>query len=89
MKPAGFGSFTFNMDRICRILTWSFAHFRSADQIHEAMSRAGLILVRSQMSGGSIELGWFVAKASVAMKDRQTEMEPVSALGRKENQNQN
>jgi SAM-dependent methyltransferase len=87
MKPVGFGSFTFNMDRICRILTRSFAHFRSVDQIHEAMSRAGLILVRSQLSGGSPELVWFVAKASVAMKDRQTEMEPVSALGEKENQN--
>jgi len=87
MKPVGFGSFIFNMDRLCRVLTGSFAHFRTAREIADAMSKAGMNVIRSQMSGGNPELVWFVAKASVAMKDRQSEMQPVSALSDKENQN--
>ena len=66
MKPAGFGSFIFNMDRISRIVTRSSARFRTEEEIRGAMIRAGFTVTRSQMSGGNPELYWFIATRSGA-----------------------
>ena len=64
MKPAGFGSIAWNVDRIRRRLTGSFACYRTVEHVCVAIAKAGFKMNRSQMSGKSDELHWFIATAS-------------------------
>jgi SAM-dependent methyltransferase len=68
MKPAGFGSIAWNIDKIRRRLTGSYACYRTVEQVCAAIDKAGFKMNRSQMSGKSDELHWFIAIASSAKK---------------------
>ncbi len=64
IRPNGFGSFLWNLDKLTRKLNGITAYFRSVDQIRRTIEKAGFQITRVQMSGDNQELFWFIAAAS-------------------------
>jgi SAM-dependent methyltransferase len=81
MKPPGIGSMTWNIDRIRRIITGEFAQYRTVAQLTERIEKAGFEITRSQMSGNSPELHWFISTAGMKQKIERLVPEPVAAMG--------
>ncbi len=63
MRPAGFGSFLWNLDKLFRRISDVIAYFRSVEEIRAAIEKAGFRISRVQMSGENQELYWFIATA--------------------------
>jgi SAM-dependent methyltransferase len=82
MKPPGFGSLKWNFDQLRRSLTGEFAQYRTVEQLKELIEKAGFEIKRSQMSGASPELHWFISTAGAKKKIEGLVSEPVAAVGR-------
>lgn len=64
MPPAGVGSLMWNLGRIWRTLTGTFARYRSVEQICMAITSAKFEISLCRKSGDNPELCWFIASAS-------------------------
>jgi SAM-dependent methyltransferase len=63
--PDGIGSLTWNVEKLKRKITGSFACYRTPDQISDAVRQTGFKISRSQQSGTpNHALHWIIATAS-------------------------